>query len=81
MINKTLMTKETSEILFEFITQGNYVKVIAVDTVTNTEIIIVGDRRANKEMLQDAAIKKLGYVIEKKYGNLKQNQMNEDNLY
>ena len=48
---------ELGEVLFQFVTQGNYVKVIAVDPVTNTEIAMVGDRRARKSTLQNAAIK------------------------
>ena len=48
---------ELGEGLFQFVTQGNYVKVIAVDPVTNTEIAMVGDRRARKSTLQNAAIK------------------------
>ncbi len=53
------------EVLFEFIVQGNYVKVIAVDPVTRIEISLVGDRRASKQMLERTAIRKLEYVIAK----------------
>lgn len=62
------------EVLFQFFITGNYVKVIAVDPNTNTEISIVGDRRLSKTVLQRNAIKKLQYVIEKR--NLK-----EDNKF
>jgi hypothetical protein len=54
------------EVLFEFVITGNYVKVIAVDPNSNTEISIVGDRRLSKTVLQRNAIKKLLYVIEKR---------------
>ena len=58
-------TQILDEVLFEFIPNGNYVKVVAVDPVTNTEIILVGDRRSGKQMLQKAAVQKLEYVIAK----------------
>jgi predicted proteasome-type protease len=53
------------EVLFQFIPQGNYVKVIAVDPNTNTEIIMVGDRRYGKQTLERTALQKLRYVIRK----------------
>ena len=53
------------EVLFQFISHGNYVKVIAVDPNTNTEIVIVGDRRSAKQTLERTAIQKLRYVIRK----------------
>jgi len=59
-------TQNLDEVLFEFIPNGNYVKVVAVDPVTNTEIILVGDRRSGKQMLQKAAVQKLEYVIAKR---------------
>ena len=63
-------TKEIlGEVLFQFIPQGNYVKVIAVDPITNTEIIMVGDRRSGKQTLERIAIQKLRYVIEKNFKN------------
>ena len=71
-------TKEIlSEVLFQFIPQGNYVKVIAVDPITNTEIIMVGDRRSGKPTLERIAIQKLRYVIEK---NLKNKTNNIESL-
>ena len=58
-------TQNLDEVLFEFIPNGNYVKVVAVDPVTNTEIVLVGDRRSGKKVLQKAAVQKLQYVIAK----------------
>jgi hypothetical protein len=63
-----------NEVLFEFIVQGNYVKVIAVDPVTRTEIAMVGDRRASKEILERNAIKKLEYVIAKQMDQSKEDR-------
>ena len=58
--------KETlNEVLFQFIPQGNYVKVIAVDPHTNTEIVMVGDRRSGKQTLERTAIHQLRHVISK----------------
>ena len=53
------------EVLFEFIVHGNFVKVVAVDPDTNTEVAIVGDRRLTRQELELAAIKKLNYVLKK----------------
>ena len=72
---------ELGEVLFQFVTQGNYVKVIAVDPVTNTEIAMVGDRRARKLTLQNAAIQKLIYVTRKNAKKIDEDQNNKDNLY
>jgi hypothetical protein len=80
MVSRMEIARGTSEVLFEFVSQGNYVKVIAVDTNTNTEITIVGDRRSRKETLQDAAVKKLRYVIEKKSDN-SENKLKDRNLF
>lgn len=60
------------EVLLEFIVQGNYVKVTAVDPVTLTEVSIVGDRRASKATLERIAIQKLEYVIAKRMSESKE---------
>jgi hypothetical protein len=65
MVRKDKSQEILNEVLFQFIPYGNYVKVIAVDPITNTEIILVGDRRSSKETLQKTAIQKLCYVIAK----------------
>lgn len=65
MINADQSTQVLNEVLFEFIPQGNYIKVIAVDPISNTEIVLVGDRRSGKQMLERAAVQKLQYVIKK----------------
>jgi len=53
------------EVLFELQTVGNYVRVIAVDIGTNTEITMVGDPRYGEELLKRIAMRKLRYVIAK----------------
>jgi hypothetical protein len=65
MANEKRVNKTLGEVLFQFIPQGNYVKVIAVDPHTNTEVVMVGDRRSGKQTLERTAIQKLQYVIKK----------------
>ena len=57
---------QKSEILFEFVIQGNYVKATAIKSVTGTEASIVGPANAPREALAQAAARKLKYVLEKK---------------
>ena len=54
------------EYLLEFKWLGAYVKVSAIDPVTNTETSIVGDSRASESDLKNLAISKLEYVLNKK---------------
>ena len=54
------------EYLLEFQQVGRYVKVSAVDPVTNVEVSIVGDASATKAQLQRVAVGKLEYVLRKK---------------
>jgi hypothetical protein len=56
------------EVLFEFVVRGNFVKVMAVDPITGTEVSIVGDSRANKSTLQRVATNKLVMVLKRKRG-------------
>ena len=81
MARRTHIFPEIGEVLFEFLTNGNYVKVTAVDTATNTEVILVCDRRSSKITLQNAAMQKLRYVIRKKEIEQPGKQSEEDNLY
>ena len=69
MVNEIRVNKTLGEVLFQFIPQGNYVKVIAVDPHTNTEVVMVGDRRSGKQTLERTAIQKLQYVINKNQKN------------
>ncbi len=81
MARRTHNIPEIGEVLFEFVTQGNYVKVVAVDPVTNTEITLVGDRRAGRTALENAAIQKLKYVINKNAGEATTQELQDDDLY
>ncbi len=50
-------------IIFEFIPNGAYVKVSAVDEVTGREVSIVGDARASQAELERIARQKLERVL------------------
>jgi len=54
------------EILFEFLPMGNSIRVSAIDTLTNTEVTIVGDVRETQATLERVAMRKLLYVLRKK---------------
>jgi hypothetical protein len=54
-----------SEILIEFVVQGNVVKATAIDPVTGREASIVGPANAGREALMEAARRKLEYVLKK----------------
>ncbi len=54
------------EYLIEMRRVGDYIKVAAIDPVTNTEVSIVGSARATERQLQRVAVRKLEYVLNKK---------------
>ena len=54
--------------IIEFITQGRFVKVTAVDPQTGIEASIVGDARENETVLTRHAVRKLEYVLSKQSG-------------
>ncbi len=53
------------DIIIEFYQVGAYVKVTAVDTLTYTEVSIVGDPSRSEQALKRTAIRKLEYVLER----------------
>ncbi|MBK1697917.1 DUF6898 family protein [Rhodovibrio salinarum] len=53
------------EIIYEFIPQGRYVRVTAMDPATLTEVAIVGDAASGKDKLRETAARKLDYVLAK----------------
>jgi len=54
------------EILLEFVVQGNVVKATAIHAATGVEACIVGPANAGRDVLGQAAVRKLKYVLEKK---------------
>ncbi len=55
-----------SEVLLEFVTQGNYVRVSAIDPVTGTEVTTVGSVKATEAFLTRIAVAKLRWVLDKR---------------
>ncbi len=54
------------EVLFEFQRVGKALRVVAIDPVTNTEVIMVGDPKCGREALKRLAARKLIYVLAKR---------------
>ena len=54
-----------SEVLLEFVIQGRYVRVSAIDPVSGTEVTVVGSAKATEAALTRIAVAKLRYVIDK----------------
>jgi len=57
---------EKGEYIIEFQQHGTSVKVSAIDTVTMTEVSIIGPSSASQAELQETAVKKLLFVLDKK---------------
>ncbi len=55
-----------SEILFEYIRQGAYVKVTAIEPETRIEASVVVPASLNQEQMQLQALQKLNYILRKK---------------
>jgi len=53
----------TGDYLLEFIPQGRYVRVTAVDPVTGLEAVIVGDASQPQVVLERTAIRKLEFLL------------------
>jgi len=56
----------SDEVLFEFVRQGNVVRVSALHVGTNVEVSIVGPANAPQLALQNTALQKLKYVLAKR---------------
>jgi len=54
-----------NEVLFEMKQVGNYMRITAIDPVSGTEVISIGDPSVDTEMLKGMAARKLKYVIAK----------------
>jgi len=57
------MSGRRGAVLFEFIRIGAYVKVIAVDERTGTEVSMVGDPSRSSDYLKKLALQKLERVM------------------
>ena len=56
---------ESRDIIIEFLPSGAYVKVSAIDVATGMEVSIVGDPQRGEAALEDLAVRKLDYVMER----------------
>jgi len=54
------------EVLLEFRHVGEYVRVAAIDPVTNIEVTMVGAADTSEQILTRLAIRKLEYVMRKR---------------
>jgi hypothetical protein len=59
------MPKSKGSYIIEFIPQGRYVKVTAVDPVTGIEAVIVGDAAQSQQTLERTAVQKLEFLLAK----------------
>ena len=57
------------EVLLEFHRMGQYIKVSAIDPVTNVETSIVGSPRVSEQELTRLAVRKLDFVLRKRRGS------------
>lgn len=53
------------KVFFEMRRVGNYVRVVAIDGRTGTEVTVVGDAKASANQLKQTALRKLQYVLAK----------------
>ncbi|HYD31576.1 MAG TPA: hypothetical protein VEB64_12060 [Azospirillaceae bacterium] len=56
------------EVLLEFHRVGSYMKAVAVDPVTLTEVSVVGPAIGSREMLKRTVLAKLDYVLKRNAG-------------
>ena len=54
------------EVLFEYIRQGNSVKVTAIEPLTKIEAVVVVPANLTEQQMQARALQKLLYVLKKK---------------
>lgn len=54
------------EIILELIPLGTYVRVMAMDVDSATEVFIQGPKNASKSVLENNALKRLEYVLRKR---------------
>lgn len=55
-----------SEILFEYVRDGAYVKVTAIEPETMTEVCVAVPANLSEQQMQIHALKRLQYVLKKK---------------
>ena len=54
-----------AEVLFEFVRQGNFVKVTAIESETHIEASVIVPASLSQQQMQIQALQKLKYVLQK----------------
>jgi hypothetical protein len=62
------MEQGNEEFLLEFTRVGNFLKAVALDPVTGTEVSVVGPANGGRQMLARTAVAKLKYVLKRNAG-------------
>lgn len=60
-----MTTKSGGEAILEIVQLGSILRVVAVDTVTGTEVSFQAPANTPRTALQQTALKKLAYVLNK----------------
>jgi len=60
------MALPDERVIIEFVKVGAYVKVSAIDPTTRVEVSIVGDPLVSQAKLEQTAVQKLKYVLNKR---------------
>ena len=60
------MVSPDERVIIEFVKVGAYVKVSAIDPTTRVEVSIVGDPSVSQTKLEQTAVQKLKYVLNKR---------------
>ena len=60
------MVSPDERVIIEFVKVGAYVKVSAIDPTTRVEVSIVGDPLVAQAKLEQTAVQKLKYVLNKR---------------
>ena len=66
MRGATAMVSPDERVIIEFVKVGAYVKVSAIDPTTRVEVSIVGDPLVSQAKLEQTAVQKLKYVLNKR---------------
>lgn len=53
------------EVLFEYQRVGSYMKIVAIDPVTGTEVSVAGPATGSTELLKRTALNKLQFVLKR----------------
>ncbi len=52
------------DVIFEFVTQGAYMRVAAVDVASGTEAVVIGPANAARHDMEALALRKLRHLLE-----------------